>query len=126
MTPTRRPELILAILRHQEELLKAQIEERNFNGSGLLLVKILSCDLWLSRYKETSGRCYIELPFKTKGVINVKSDDRKCFLWSLLAAKFHPANHANDESTYKAYVMEIKIKDGVVKKEKNSQDRKRE
>ena len=60
--------------------------------------------------KNIKGGNYKELPFKTKAVINVKSDDEKCFLWSILAA-LHPAKEeVNELFNYKKYKNEIKIK----------------
>ena len=97
------------VLAWQLKNIDIHIGERYFQGSGLSLHKILSCDLWLCRYKKTKGGHHIELPFKTPAVINVKSNDEKCFLWSLLAALYPPTNHRCEESSYRKYQHELKI-----------------
>ncbi|WP_375703128.1 hypothetical protein, partial [Bartonella sp. CL34QHWL] len=77
---------------NQLNYIKTQIEERYFQGSGLTLNKIESCDMTICSYKRCKGGHFIKLPFKTKAVINVESNDNKCFLWSLLASKFVKEN----------------------------------
>ena len=87
-----------------------QIEERYFEGSGLSLDRILHMDLHIYMTKVKKGACHKALPFKTKAVINVKNNDEKCFLWSLLAALHPPVNDSVSRVTsYKKYESEIKI-----------------
>ena len=48
---------------------------------------------------------YIELPFKTKAVINIQNEDKKCFLWSIISC-LHPTEditHSYRLSTYQKY-----------------------
>ena len=89
--------------------IKTQIDERYFNGSGLTLEKIQYMDLWAAKTKEIKGGCFKTLPFLTKAVINVKTRDNKCFLWSLLAALHPQTDHANEIYKYKQYEHTIKI-----------------
>ena len=90
--------------------LEKQIEERYFEGSGLSLASILNMDLHIYMIKPKRGRCYANLPFKTKAVINVRNDDNKCFLWSILAALHPPVNDSVSRvSSYLNYQHTIKI-----------------
>ena len=75
-----------------EELLDEVMEEINgklskydTNGSGWVFHTILSHDLHVSKYDPLVGSSYLELPKQLrnsmKGLVNVKNEDDKCFLW---------------------------------------------
>ena len=55
------------------------------NGSGWIVEEIISQFLNVSSYLPLSGSTYIKLPAKLdhpmKGLINVKNNDNKCFMW---------------------------------------------
>ena len=55
------------------------------HGSGWIVGGIISQYLNLSSYLPLSGSTYSELPseliYPVKGLINIKNDDNKCFLW---------------------------------------------
>ena len=55
------------------------------HGSGWIVEEIYSQYLNLSSYLPLSGSTYIKLPYELrhpmKGLINIKNDDNKCFLW---------------------------------------------
>ena len=55
------------------------------HGSGWIVEEIISQFLNVSSYLPLSGSTYIKLPAElqhpTKGLINIKNDDNKCFLW---------------------------------------------
>ena len=55
------------------------------NGSGWIIELIESQCINISIYRPLSGSSYMDLPVKlrspTKGLINVKNQDKKCFLW---------------------------------------------
>ena len=55
------------------------------HGSGWIVEEIISHYLNLSSYLSLSGRTCIKLPVElrhpTKGLINIKNNDNKCFLW---------------------------------------------
>ena len=99
----------VAALQKCLDYISLQIDERYFKGSGLTLNKIKKSDLYLAAFKDTKGGHFITLPFKTNSVINVQSDDGKCFLWSLLAALHRPTIHLCRASSYSKYEGEIKI-----------------
>ena len=62
-----------------------------------------------AKTKEPKGGCSKKLPFLTKAIINIKTDDNKCFLWSLLAALHPQTDHSNERYKYKQYEHTIKI-----------------
>ena len=55
------------------------------HGSGWIVEEIISQYLNLSSYSPLSGSTYIKLPNELnhpmKGLISIKNDDNKCFLW---------------------------------------------
>ncbi len=61
-------------------------------GSGWVLDEILHLDLSMAQYTPLKGSSYIPRPSKLKtkkGIINIKNNDNKCFMWSILAG-IHP------------------------------------
>ena len=62
-----------------------RLERWTSHGSGWIVEEIISQYLNLSSYLPLSGSTYIELPAELnrpmKGLINIKNNDNKCFLW---------------------------------------------
>ena len=56
------------------------------NGSGWIIELIQSQYINIPTYRPLSGSFYMDLPIElkspTKGLINIKNEDKKCFLWS--------------------------------------------
>ena len=67
-------------------------------GSGWIVKLIESQYINISAYRPLSGSSYIKLPAELKspkkGLINIKSNDQKCFLWChvrhINSVKIHP------------------------------------
>ena len=67
-------------------------------GSGLIVELIESQYINISAYRPLSGSSYIKLPAELKspkkGLINIKNNDQKCFLWChvrhINPVKIHP------------------------------------
>ena len=68
-----------------EEILYMIIDVWINNGSGWINELIESKYINISTYRPLSGISYIDLPVElrspTKGLINIKNKDSKCFLW---------------------------------------------
>ena len=57
------------------------------NGSGWYFKEVESLEIHLADYKPFKGGSYIPLPEfiqKKNAIINIKNEDDKCFLWSVL------------------------------------------
>ena len=54
-------------------------------GSGWIIESIESQYIYISTYRPLAGGSYIDLPIELKhprkGLINIKNNDQKCFLW---------------------------------------------
>ena len=67
-------------------------------GSGWIIELIESQYINISTYRPLSGRSYVQLPAKLKGpkkgLVNIKNNNQKCFLWCMLRhinpVKVHP------------------------------------
>ncbi|XP_020917577.1 uncharacterized protein LOC110254870 [Exaiptasia diaphana] len=86
-------------------------------GSGWTLSQVLQVNLNVAQYSPIKGSSYVPLPKKLrdkKAIVNIKNNDNKCFMWSILASlhsihsKFNPerVNH------YQPFVKELNF-DGI-------------
>ena len=79
-------------------------------GSYWTLDKVLKIKIHLVKYKPLKGSSYIPLPIKLRSkhaIVNVQNRDKKCFMWSMLAA-LHPTDrNAERISKYIAYTNEL-------------------
>ena len=74
-------------IRHLNEIEKL-LKEAELRESGWMIQRRISRSLHISYYNSTGGS-YIELPFKSTYIINVKNtDDDMCIIWCILAYKF--------------------------------------
>ncbi|XP_033761654.1 uncharacterized protein LOC117343421 [Pecten maximus] len=84
--------------------------EYQMQGSNWTLDKVLKIQIHLARYKPLKASSYIPLPNKLRtkhAIINVQNKDKKCFLWSVLAALHPTKNHPERVSKYKQFETEL-------------------
>ena len=70
------------------------IDEFQRNGSGWVIKDIIHLDTTVLEFDPLRASSYIPLPKEVrdkKAVINIKNDDQRCFLWSVIAA-LYPAD----------------------------------
>ena len=92
-------------------------------GSNWTLDKVLKIKIHLVKYKPLKGSSYIPTPIKLRSkhaIVNVQNRDRKCFMWSMLAA-LHPTERNTErigkcveyanELTFEDITFPVKIKD---------------
>ena len=82
--------------------------------SGMVLYSIRKLSVKTCKQKQVFGKSFLELPVDIKAkkaCVNIKNmDDDKCFLWSLLAAKYYDTitnKDKNEVRYYKKYAHEI-------------------
>lgn len=91
------------------------LEEMQKSGSGGVFAGIIKAEVKISKSKNILGGSYVELPLKIKNkqaCVNIKNDDNKCFLWSLLAYKHYDeikSKSKNEVRHYKKYIDSFKI-----------------
>ena len=76
----------------EEELQKVEQAE----GSGWVFLEVENLTLYTSIWDPINGSSYIDLPKELKNknaIINMKNEDDKCFMWSILRALNPKDNH---------------------------------
>ena len=81
-------------------------------GSGWIVELIESQYIYISTYRPLSGNSYLKLSVQLrsagKGLINIKNEDQKCFLWyhvrHINPVKIHSERIRND---YKKFVNDL-------------------
>jgi hypothetical protein len=77
--------------------------------SGLIFSHISLMTISFYKMKELKVGTYVELPFQSKSILNIKNKDNKCFIWSILAY-LHPAENNGDRvKQYEKYIDELNI-----------------
>jgi hypothetical protein len=87
-----------------------EMEEFEIKGSNWTVNKIIRLELALNKYVPLRGRSYIPLPevlANKKAIINVITDDNRCFLWSVLAALYPVDKNPQRVSKYKQWEHEF-------------------
>ena len=59
---------------------------------------------------ELNGSYYVKIPLRSNALINIKINDKYCFIWSILSS-LHPceSDHPNRVSNYEQYFNELNI-----------------
>ena len=76
-------------------------------GSGWILDEVDHLDVTFNKMNPLGGGTYMDLPkfiADKKACINVKNNDNKCFMWSLLAATFSADKNPQRTSNYLDHV----------------------
>ena len=119
-------------LKMVDEIL-AGLSDYQKKGSGWYFNEVIGLEIHSVDYKPMKGGTYIPLPkfiTKKKSIINIKNEDEKCFLWSILR-NLHPVQmngvRINDFKKYendlkfKQINFPVKVKD-ITKFEKQNPD----
>ena len=89
------------------EQLTTRLQAFVCEGSGWTVDYIVEAVLHVAAYVPLCGSSHIPTPKKLvrrKDVLNVKNDDAKCFMWSILAG-IHPVNHKDNPNRVSKYVQ---------------------
>ena len=86
---------------------KQNLEMRN---SGWNFQRVISMTISFYNTGNMDGSSYVKIPLRSSALVNIKNDDKYCFLWSILA-KLHPCenDHPNRVSNYEPYFNELNI-----------------
>ena len=76
--------------------------------SGWIFDKINSMKISFYKTVELNGTSYVKIPLKTNALINIKNNDKYCFIWSILAS-LHPCEntHPSRVNNYIQYFNEL-------------------
>lgn len=101
------------ILQTCEQKINTSIENFLKRGSGWIWEKFINISLNVTEYRPCSGGTYLELPKslmnKKKSILNIKSNDDKCVIWSIISA-LHPCkSNATHASSYRQHFYDIDL-----------------
>ena len=90
--------------------LEHQIQQQEMEDSGWPFDKINSMTIYFYITGELIGLSYVKFLLRTNAVLNIKNNDKYCFIWSTLAS-LHPCNnnHPNRVANYKRKFHELNI-----------------
>ena len=90
--------------------LEHQIQVQETKESGWIFHKINSMKIRFYKTEEINGSSYVKIPLRSNALINIKNNDKYCFIWSILAS-LHPCenDHPNRVSNYIQYFNELKF-----------------
>ena len=91
---TESTDLIEAYHEMKDEIETAIKEMENKEGSGWVFLEVENLTLYVDIWDPLKASSYIDLPKELKNkkaIINMKNEDNKCFLWSVLRA-LNPTN----------------------------------
>ena len=88
--------------------LEHQIQNQEMKESGWIFDKINSMKISFYKTTELNGTSYVKSPLRTNALINIKNNDKYCFIWSILAS-LHPCenDHPNRVNKYIQYFSEL-------------------
>ena len=88
--------------------LEHKIQVQETKESGWIFDKINSMKKRFYETEELKGSSYVKIPLRSNALINIKNNDKYCFIWSILAS-LHPCenDHPNRVSNYIQYFNEL-------------------
>ena len=90
--------------------LHGHFQEFQREGSGWNIDQVLQLQVHTVQYQPLMGSSYIPLPEfiqKKKAVLNIKNQDQKCFVWSILAA-LYPVGWGRSPARLGHYIPHLK------------------
>ena len=90
--------------------LEAKKQNFEMQESGWVFQRVNSMTISFYNTGNMDGSSYVKLPLRSSAILNIKNDDKYCFLWIILA-KLHPCenSHPDRVTNYKPYVNELNI-----------------
>ena len=90
--------------------LEARKQNLEMRESGWRFQRVNSMTICFYNTGNMSGSSYLKVPLRSSIILNLKNDDKYCFLWSILA-KLHPRenSHLDRVSNYEPYFNELNI-----------------
>ena len=88
--------------------LEHQIQNQEMKESGRIFDKINLMKLSFYKTVELNGTSYVKIPLRSSAILNVQSNDKNCFIWSILAG-LHPCvnTHSTRKNNCSQYFNEL-------------------
>ena len=90
--------------------LEARKQNLEMKESGWHFQRVNSMTISFYNTGNMDGSSYVKVPLRSSAKLNIKNDDKYCFLWSILA-KLHPCenSHPDRVSNYEPHFNELNI-----------------
>ena len=90
--------------------LESRIQNLEMKESGWVFQSVNSMTISFYNTGNMDGSSYVKVPLRSSAILNIKNDDKHCFLWSVLA-KLYPCenSHPNRVTNYEPYFNELNI-----------------
>ena len=90
--------------------LESRILNLETKESGWVFQRVNSMTISYYNIGNMDGSSFVKIPLRSSAIVNIKTDDKYCFLWSILA-KLHPCENSNPirVSNYEPYFNELNI-----------------
>ena len=91
-------------IEHQIQIQETKESGWTFDKINLMKIRHYKTE----ELNELNGSSYVKIPLRSNALINIKNNDKYCFIWSILAS-LHPCenDHPNRVSNYKKYFNEL-------------------
>ena len=80
--------------------LEARKQNLEMQESGWVFQRVNSMTISFYNTGNMDGSSYVKLPLGSSAILNIKNDDKYCFLWSILA-KLHPCENSHPDRVTK-------------------------
>ena len=88
---------------------EARKQNLEMRESGWIFQRVNSMTISFYNTGNMDGSSYVKIPLRSSAIINIKNNDKYCFLWSILAF-LHPCEkNSNIVSSYRDYFNELNI-----------------
>ena len=93
-----------------QSAIETNIDKWTCQGSGWVVTRVMCLYVNIAKYQPLTGSSYMELSDtlkSKKAIINVKNDDQKCLMWSLLSAHHPVKKNAQRVNKYFGFTNEL-------------------
>ena len=89
--------------------LESRIQNLEMKESGWVFQRVNSMTISYYNTGNMYGSSYVKVPLRSSAILNIKNDDKYCFLWSILASLYPCENNSNVVSSCRKYFNEVNI-----------------
>ena len=89
--------------------LESRKQNIEMQESGWVFQRINSMTISFYNTGNMDGSSYVKIPLRSSAIVNIKNDDKYCFIWSILASLYPCENNPNRVSNYEPYFNKLNI-----------------
>ena len=99
-------EIDIANIQWEVEARKQNLEMRD-SGWDFQRVNSMTKSFYNTGYMD--GSSYVKIPLRPSAILNIKNDDKYCFLWSILASVYPCENNCDIATSYRKYFSRLNM-----------------